>query len=97
MRSQFNYLQYGSDTTSDKGGQSVGAKVEWRLQEFSSPGDEMCNTSHTSRRWAHLETKYRNCIGLAGWPSCTTNLIHNFTIVPCCGNGKVYVFLGNYP
>jgi hypothetical protein len=57
-------------------------------------GMRWCNTSHTSRRWAHLGTKYRNCIGLAGRPSCTTNLIHDFTIVPCCGKGKVYVFLG---
>ncbi len=32
MRSQCNYLQYNSDTDSGEGGQSIGAKVGWRLQ-----------------------------------------------------------------
>jgi hypothetical protein len=41
MHSQFNYLQYDSNTVSGKGGRSLGAKVGWQLQGFSSLGDEM--------------------------------------------------------
>jgi hypothetical protein len=54
-------------------------------------GMRWCDTSHTSHWWAHLGTKYRDCMGLTDRPSCTTNLIHNFTIVLCCGSGEVYV------
>ncbi len=48
MRSQCNYLSYNSDTDSDEGGRSVGAKVGWRLLWVSSPGDEMV------LRWPHI-------------------------------------------
>jgi hypothetical protein len=41
MHSQCDYLQYNSNTDSGEGGQSVGAKVGWWLQWFSSAGDEV--------------------------------------------------------
>jgi hypothetical protein len=47
-----------------------------------------------SRRWAHLGTKYRNCIGLAGGPSCATNLIHNLLLSRVVGMEKYRCFLG---
>jgi hypothetical protein len=53
-----------------------------------------CNASHPSHRWAHLGTKYRNCIGLAGRPLCATNLICNLLLSCVVGMEKYRCFLG---
>jgi hypothetical protein len=52
------------------------------------------DASHTSHWWAHLGTKYRNCIGLAGQPSCATNSIHNLVLSCVVGMEKYRCFLG---
>jgi hypothetical protein len=43
-------------------------------------GMRWCNASHTPHQWAHLGTKYQECMGLTDRLSRATNLIHNFTI-----------------
>jgi hypothetical protein len=57
-------------------------------------GMRWCNASHMSHWWAHLGTKYRNCIGLAGRPSCTTNLIHDLLLSRVMGMEKYRCFSG---
>ncbi len=57
-------------------------------------GMRWCNASHTSHLWAHLGTKYRNSIGLAGRPSCATNLIHDLLLSHVVGVEKYRCFLG---
>jgi hypothetical protein len=57
-------------------------------------GMRWCDASHTSHRWANSGTKYRNCMGLAGRPSCTTNLIHDLPLSRVVGIEKYRCFLG---
>jgi hypothetical protein len=57
-------------------------------------GMRWCDASHTSHQWVHFGTKYRNCIGLAGRPLCTTNLIHNLLLSHVVGVEKYRCFLG---
>ena len=57
-------------------------------------GMRWCDASHTSHLWAHSGIKYRNCIGLAGWPSCAKNLIHNLLLSRVVGMEKYRCFLG---
>jgi hypothetical protein len=57
-------------------------------------GMRWCNASHTSHRWAHLGTKYRNCMGLADRPLCATNLIHDLLLSRVVGVEKYRCFLG---
>ncbi len=93
--SQCNYSQYNSDTDSGKGGQSVGAKV-WVAVTMGL----------ISRGWdgATLATRYTPVGALRNQvPELHGNgrlaLVQfnsRFIIVSYCGNGKVYVVLGNY-
>jgi hypothetical protein len=57
-------------------------------------GMRWCNASRTSHQWAHSGTKYRNCMGLADWPSCAMNLIHNLLLSRVVGVDKYRCFLG---
>jgi hypothetical protein len=66
----------------------------WRLQGSHLQGMRWCDAGHTSRRWVHLGTKYRNCIGLAGRPSCAMNLIHDLLLSRVVGMEKYRCFLG---
>jgi hypothetical protein len=56
---------------------------------FHLQGMRWCDASHTSHRWEHLGTKYRNCMGLADWPLCATNLIHDLLLSRVVGSGEV--------
>jgi hypothetical protein len=94
MRSQCNYLQHNFNTASGEGGRRVGAKVGWRLQGSHLQGMSWCDAGHRSCQWAHLGTKYRNCIGLAGRPMCATNLIHDLLLSRVVGMEKYRCFLG---
>ncbi len=69
-------------------------QVGWQLQGSHLHGIRLCDAGHTSRRWAHSGTKYRNCIGLAGWPSCAMNLIHDLLLSHDVGMEKYRCFLG---
>ncbi len=57
-------------------------------------GMRWCNARYTSHRWAHLGTKYRDCMGLTDRPLCATNLIHNFLLSCVVGVEKYRCFLG---
>jgi hypothetical protein len=57
-------------------------------------GMRWCNASHTSHRWAHLGTKYQNCMGLTDRPSCEMNLIHDLLLSCVVGVEKYRCFSG---
>jgi hypothetical protein len=57
-------------------------------------GMRLCDASHTSQRWAHLGTKYQNCIELTGRPLCATNLIHDLLLSCVVGIEKYRCFSG---
>jgi hypothetical protein len=60
-------------------------------------GMRWCNANHKSHQWAHLGTKYRNCMGLADRPLCTTNLTHKLLSSCVVGVEKYRCFLGTIP